>query len=156
MSTRRLKRMIMSKHELPDGMSVRNAINTDLPGIKELYSQLAPDISNLERDVPIILSDPIVKCMLLYHEQSLIGMVISSVRTMLSCGRKMVIEELVIDNSHRGRGLGSMFVQNCLNYAKALSLDCVELACSLEKPELHKFYEKAGFTHRMRLYSLFL
>jgi ribosomal protein S18 acetylase RimI-like enzyme len=83
-------------------------------------------------------------------------MLICYVRPTLSSGNKMVIEELVIDRNHRGRGLGSMLLKHCLESAKSRGLDCVELACSLAKPELHRFYERAGFKHRMRLYSLFL
>jgi len=146
----------MSENQLARGMSIRSAAPTDLGAIKGLYAQLAPDVSNVDTDFPAILSDPNAGCWILENEGELIGMVICYVRPTLSSGNMMTVEELVIDQRHRRRGLGSILVKYCVDYAKARKLDCVEVACSLVKTELHEFYERVGFKHRMRLYSLFL
>ena len=37
-----------------------------------------------------------------------------------------------------------------------MNADCVELACSLKRPDLHTFYEQLGFEHVMRLYQCYL
>ncbi len=144
----------MNGNQPIDGLSLRDATHGDLSVVKELYGQLAPDISNLDRDFPTIVSDAKATCWLLEQESTAVGMVIFSVRSTLSSGRKMVIEELVVDRHHRGRGLGSRLVQSCLDVARAQELDCVEVACPVSKPELHRFYEQAGFAHRMRYYSI--
>lgn len=138
------------------GRSIRSATEGDLAAMKALYGQLSSDLTNVDRDLQAILADPRCLCLLVDVEATTVAMVICCVRTSLSSGRKMVIDELVVDRDHRGRGIGRAVIEHCLDLARAQGLDSVELACSLSKSELHAFYESAGFQHRMRLYSRFL
>lgn len=146
----------MSRNRPVDDISIRNAVASDFSIIKSLYGQLAPDVSNVDRDFPAILSDANSICLVLEEQDQPVGMVICYVRSSLSSGKMMIIDEIVINHNHRGRGYGRMLMEHCINLAKARGLDCIELTCSLAKPELHRFYEGMGFKHRMRLYSLFL
>jgi len=139
-----------------DRIAIRMAAAKDIAIAKVLYGQLAPDVSNVDRDFPTIVRDPNCICLLVETQSRPIGMAMCYVRTSLSSGKKMIIDDIVIDYSYRGRGIGSSVVEHCLRLAREQSLDCVELACSLSKSELHRFYEKIGFKHRMRYYSLFL
>jgi GNAT superfamily N-acetyltransferase len=50
------------------------------------------------------------------------GMVICYVRPSLSSGKKMFVEDLVIDHRHRQCGLGSLLMQRCIDMAKAEDL----------------------------------
>ena len=136
--------------------SIRNAHADDAGRIKELYAQLSTDVSNVDRDFTLLLNDANAKCYILEEKGTSIGMVICYVRSSLSSGKKMVIDDLVIDHQHRRRGLGSLMMRHCIDMAKAESLDCVEVACSRSKSELHRFYEGMGLKHRMRLYSLII
>ncbi len=135
---------------------IRNAAVRDLSIVKALYQQLAPEVSHLDRDFSALLSDPNALCLILEERARPIGTVICYVRPSLSSGRKMVIDDIVIDADHRGRGYGRALMRHCISLAKGQGLDCVELSCSLTKPELHRFYEDLGFRYRMRHYSLFL
>ncbi len=136
--------------------AVRDARIDDTGTIRELYTQLTADVSNVDRDFALLLEDPNARCLILEERGKPVGMVICYIRPSLSSGKKMVIEELVIDHRHRRRGLGTLLMHYCIDLAKAEKLDCVELACSLSKPELHRFYERIGLKHRMRLYSLII
>jgi ribosomal protein S18 acetylase RimI-like enzyme len=68
----------------------------------------------------------------------------------------MVIDEIIIDSQYRGKGYGQILMEHCITTAKKMKVDCVELACSLTRPDLHTFYEQAGFEHVMRLYQYYL
>jgi PhnO protein len=139
-----------------DACSIRRAQDDDADNVRNLYSQLSPDVSNVDRDFRSMLADPRAMCLILEMASKPVGMVVAYVRPTLSSGRKMVIDELVIDRDLRGQRLGSLLLEHCIGVAKDQGLDSVEVCCSLAKPELHRFYERTGFKHRMRLYSVFL
>ena len=136
--------------------TVREARQDDTELVERLYSQMAPDVSNVDRDFRAMLADPRAICRILEASGEPVGMVIAYVRSTLSSGRKMVIDELVVDREFRGKRLGSLLLDHSINDARVQALDCVELCCSLGNQEIQRFYEKAGFEHRMRLYSVFL
>ena len=133
---------------------IRNAQVNDIGTIKEFYAQLSPDVSNVEEDILYLMDDSNARCLIIEKENKPVGMVICYVRPSLSSGKKMVIDDLVIDHQYRRQGLGSFLMRHCFEMAEAEDLDCVELACSLKRDDLHRFYEKMGLKHRMRLYSL--
>ena len=135
--------------------TIRNARPDDAGRIKELYIQLSGDVSNVARDFATLLNDLNARCFVLEVRGAAVGMVMSYTRPSLSSGKKLVIDDLVVDHRHRGQGFGSAMVQHCIDLAKTENMDCVEVACSRSKQELHRFYEKLGLKHRMRLYSLF-
>lgn len=138
-----------------DRTTIRKANLTDLPIIKTLYSQLTADTANVPTDFPTILKDPNAICLILEKETP-IGMVTCYIRTSLSSGKKMVIDEIIIDEPHQGKGYGRQLMEHCITMAKTMKLDCVELTCSLTRQDLHTFYENMGFEHTMRLYHLYL
>ncbi len=150
---------------------IRRATSDDLPTIKQLYNQLTSDTANVEKDFPIILNDSNSICLILEKEKEntgknesenrkekgvAIGMAICYGRTSLSSGRKMLIDEIIIDTPYQGRGYGRALIQHCITMAKNMGLECIELACALTRTDLHTFYEGLGFEHTMRWYHLFL
>jgi len=137
-----------------DSLSIRNAIPCDIHVVMGLYAQLSSDVSNVPKDFAAIVSDENAVCLIAESEGRAIGMALCYVRTSLSSGRKMVIDDIVVDVSHRRAGIGRQIVEHCICMAADRDLDSVELSCSLSKPELHRFYESLGFRHRMRFYSL--
>jgi len=140
----------------PD-VSIRQATLDDLSTVAALYGQLAPEVWNVVRDFPAILADPNAVCLIEEERGRPVGFVTAYIRTTLSCGRMLVVDEIATDRDHRGRGYGQMLVDHCIEMARERGLDCVELACSVDRPELHRFYEGRGFEdRRMRLYTLFL
>jgi GNAT superfamily N-acetyltransferase len=140
-----------------DSISLRRAAAADLGAIEALYGQLAPEVWNVARDLPTILDDPHALCLVLEVQGRPLGFVCGYIRTSLSCGRTLTIDEIVVDRDQRGRGYGRALLEYCIRLARERGLECVELACSLARPELHRFYERMGFEdRRMKLYSLFL
>lgn len=134
---------------------IRKARISDLPVIKALYSHLTTDTENVDRDFPAILKDSHSICLILEKETP-IGMITCYTRTSLSSGRKMVIDEIIIDENYQGKGYGRTLMEHCIATARNMNLDCIELTCALTREDLHAFYESFGFEHTMRLYHLYL
>ena len=146
----------MKGKKVPIEFSIRAAREGDADDVGALYSQMCPDVSNIDRDFRAILADPRAGCLILEAGSSPVGMIVWYVRSTLSSGRKMVIDELVIDHECRRQGLGMRLLDHCIGLAREQGLDSVEVGCSLVKTGLHRFYERAGLKHRMRLYAMLL
>ena len=136
-------------------ISVRKARPDDLQHVKDLYSRLTPDIAKVDRDFCRLLKDVNSMCLIL-EEGIPIGMITFFVRTSLSSGKKMVIDEIIVDINYRNKGYGRALMEYVISMAKDMNLDCVELACSETRQALHTFYEGMHFEHTMRLYHLYL
>lgn len=63
------------------------------------------------------------------------------------------IEDFIIDNEYRNRGLGKMLIQYCIDLCKNNGCYKIILNC---KGELQYFYEKCGFLHKNIEMSLYL
>lgn len=55
------------------------------------------------------------------------------------------IEQVVIDEDHRGKGLGALLLQFAENRAKEDGCDLIELDTDLDETEAETFYEKNGY-----------
>lgn len=141
----------------PAGDPVFRAITmADMPTVARLYSQICPDCANIASDLFAILGDTNATALLLEVGGQPRGMVLGGIRTSLSSGKHFVVDDLVVDAPHRGRGLGRCLMEQVLDVAKRTGCQSVELHCSHAKSELHGFYEHLGFRNRVRCYSLFL
>jgi GNAT superfamily N-acetyltransferase len=146
----------MDRVELKENRFIRNAGVDDFSLINRLYDVLAVDKSNIERDYFHMLKDPDYICLILELSDLPIGFIICSIRTSLSFGKHMVIDEIVIDSNYQRKGHGQALVEHAVNLARDWRCNSMTLCCSEEKRYLHKFYESVGFEHKMRMYSKFV
>ena len=63
------------------------------------------------------------------------------------------IDELVVDQKHRGRGLGTRLLNAITAVAKERGCTRVELDSAFHRKEAHTFYERHGFENRAYLFS---
>jgi ribosomal protein S18 acetylase RimI-like enzyme len=56
------------------------------------------------------------------------------------------IEDIIVDQSLRGQGIGKALVSQLLNVANEMNLDGVSLTCNPTREAANKMYEKMGFT----------
>lgn len=63
------------------------------------------------------------------------------------------VDELVVDKSVRGRGIGSRLLQNAVERAAAAGAARIELDSDFRRTEAHRFYEQQGFENRAYLFS---
>ena len=55
------------------------------------------------------------------------------------------IDELVVDESFRGMGIGKIFLEKAKIISKERGCEKIELESALHRDEAHRFYEKHGF-----------
>jgi GNAT superfamily N-acetyltransferase len=57
----------------------------------------------------------------------------------------MIIEDLVVDEAHRRRGVGQRLVELAERIACQRGCRGVELSCDLHRVQTHRFWEAAGY-----------
>lgn len=63
------------------------------------------------------------------------------------------IDELVVDNAYRHRGVGTQILQQLIGIAKEKGCRRIELDSAFHRKEAHQFYERLGFENRAFLFS---
>ena len=63
------------------------------------------------------------------------------------------IDELVVDETCRGRGIGTQLLNAIVEIAKKCGCRRVELDSAFHRQAAHKFYEREGFENRAYLFS---
>jgi len=55
------------------------------------------------------------------------------------------INGLVIDENHRGKGIGKLLLEKAKQWAKEKGNDALRLRCNVKRTEAHEFYRHLGF-----------
>ncbi len=72
-------------------------------------------------------------------------------------GRKAWIEDVVVDESQRGRGFGDELVKFAIEYSKSLDARSVALTSRPSRVEANELYKKLGFVrHETNVYKYLL
>ncbi len=66
------------------------------------------------------------------------------------------VDELVVDEAHRGRGIGKQLLDHLISWARERGCNRIELDSAFHRKEAHAFYERQGFQSRAYLYSKLL
>lgn len=121
---------------------IRRSNKKDLSQIKELLKQLTivGDIedhqinNNIFDNVYVYcIDDSVIGCATILIEDKIIH----------NGGRVGHIEDVVVGDNHRGKGIGKLLIEYCSNIAKEAGCYKVILDCNTNNV---KFYENCGFT----------
>jgi GNAT superfamily N-acetyltransferase len=63
------------------------------------------------------------------------------------------VDELVVDESFRGEGIGSGLLDEMIEVSKERSCGKIELDSAFHRKEAHRFYESKGFENRGLVFS---
>jgi GNAT superfamily N-acetyltransferase len=74
-----------------------------------------------------------------------VGWLHGSEQELLESGRRCEILGLVVDGTHRGRGVGRRLVQAVEAWASARGLDQMAVRSNVARAESHPFYERLGY-----------
>ncbi len=55
------------------------------------------------------------------------------------------IDDLIVKEEYRNKGIGKLLLQNAINYAKQQDCEVIELTSFLSNENAHRFYENNGF-----------
>lgn len=121
--------------------------------ISELYEQLNPDIH--QRPLHQILEDGnqviVAVCK---EEEKVIGIALMATYKVIS-GHRGTVEDVVVDKSQRGKGIGRQLMEKLLDEAKEQGLDEILLFSGHHRKPAIELYKSLGFTLRNSgLYNL--
>jgi ribosomal protein S18 acetylase RimI-like enzyme len=114
--------------------------------VLKLLPQLAPDADLPSRQYfkTIIASENIHFFIAETDEKHIVGM-LSVVTYKIPTGLKVWIEDVVVDDSQRGKGLGWDLMQHAIDYSKSLGAKSVVLTSRPSRVAANELYKKLGF-----------
>ena len=129
---------------------VLNRINSLLPVLSEDMPLLTYD-----KLVEIINSDNIT-IFVAEENGEIVGMM-TFVTYRIPSGLKAWIEDVVVDNSKQGKGIGRALIEKAIEYANQLNILKVDLTTAPFRVAANALYQKIGFIKReTNVYRLFL
>lgn len=123
----------------------------DLQGLLDLYTELTPYNNSIEKSVDIyneILKDEKYLLLVAKEEGEIVGSALGVCCLLLALdgGRFLAIEDVIVKEELRGRGVGKKLMENLDEFA--IKNNCVYsiVVSSAHRKNAHKFYENIGFT----------
>jgi len=88
------------------------------------------------------------------NDENIIGSATILIETKIihNFGKVAHIEDVIVDNNYRGKGLGKMLINTCINYAK--DHNCYKIILNCNDKNI-PFYEKCGFSKKENEMALY-
>jgi len=140
------------------GMTIRPTKPEDFDSIVPLLRQLWPDRTLDLKAARDIFNRGLASDSRAYfcacRDDTIIGTCTIAIRDCLWLQRDVgYICDLVVDQAHRGSGIGTALVDKAVEFATQRNCRQVELDSGFHRPAAHQFYEKRGFEKRAFLFS---
>lgn len=127
-------------------MEITTAISSDIPQLCLLLDQLfaqetefKPNHEAQSRGLAAIIDNTETGAILVAHQDSqIIGMInlLYTVSTALG-SRVAILEDMVVSNEYRGRGVGSKLLNHALDFAQSQGCQRVTLLTDVDNPGAH-------------------
>lgn len=131
---------------LPMNSSVRPMNRNDLKAVGAMSNQLGYPVEMSEL---ITRFEELLKLshhtLMVCGEDSVKGWIHLEVVSDLIEERKVEIKALVVDESERSKGTGSLLVKAATQWAKTYGVSTIYLSCNIIRDRAHAFYEREGF-----------
>ncbi|GAA4954394.1 hypothetical protein GCM10023314_30040 [Algibacter agarivorans] len=121
---------------------------TIISALQRLITQLSNECNPPSKEdiISIINSDNITLFLAEVNDE-IIG-TLSLVFNKIPSGDKVWIEDVVIDKSVRGKGLGKRLILFAIDYIKSKNIDKINLTSSPERVAANNLYQNLGFGKR--------
>ena len=119
-----------------------------LDAINGLLPQLSPSVVVLEEsDLRNIVDSESTKLFLAIDEDGVFGM-LSLVLFRIPTGRKAWVEDVVVDEKARGRGVGKRLTEHAIQVAREHGAHSVDLTSRPSREAANALYQRVGFEQR--------
>ena len=140
-------------------MSIRRVEIDDFSDLYDLLTQLMTkgllDRTRMESAFRDILGEPTVRIGVFDDGQELLGMVTVSVHhTLHHFGRVAIVDEMVVTEKARRRGVGKALMDWAKTQARGLNADTLELHSDELRKNANAFYESLGFENKGTVFSI--
>lgn len=135
---------------------IRRASHTDIPGLIELLQILfiietdfSVDKSKQRIGLEMMLSDSTNRCIMVADvNQQVVGMCTAQILVSTAEGGVVaLIEDLVVDNEHRGKGIGRNLLLSVENWAAEKGAKRLQLLADRNNTPALKFYQKMRWNY---------
>lgn len=125
---------------------IRKAKATDAEALLPLNEQLGypVELPELRQRLELLIDDPRHFILIAERKGIPIGWIHVERRLSLEGGAKCEIDGLVVDEAHRGKGIGSKLVAAAIEWASDQQLPLV-VRSNIKREEAHGFYTALGF-----------
>lgn len=115
---------------------------------EKLIPQLAPDCTlPSKEDLQAIVDSNHTILFMAEEHNELLG-TLTLVLNKIPTGNKVWIEDVVVDSSARGKGVGEALIQFAVAYVKDQNITSINLTSSPDRVAANKLYQKLGFVKR--------
>lgn len=120
--------------------------------ILESIKRLIPQLTPTDTDISIESLSELINCgeselIIAWDKDEVVG-ALSLVVFTIPTGKKAFIEDVVVDESYRGHGLGEKMVRKAIDLAKEKNVKRIELSSRPSRIPANKLYQKMGFKIR--------
>jgi glucosamine-phosphate N-acetyltransferase len=139
-------------------VEVRACRREDFPHVLRLLKQLWPDArldeAKLRAVYDLALASDHHRYLCAVDGQRVVGFGSLSLKNSLwQQGCFAHIDELIVEESSRGHGIGTLLLDRLASEAAGMGCSAVELDSAYHRKEAHAFYRKRGFADRAYLFS---
>ncbi|GIF65557.1 hypothetical protein Ais01nite_35920 [Asanoa ishikariensis] len=127
---------------------LRSASPEDARQLARLLGQLADDADAPgDEDMEAIFSQPNVSVVVARHHGEIVGCGILVTFEVLT-GRRAIIEDVVVAEEYRRRGIGRAIIGSCLDVARQARRRDVDLTSRPKRVAANRLYQQIGFVKR--------
>ncbi len=138
-------------------VSLRAAKRADAPALARLATQLGypSSAAQVEARMTTMLRDPLHLVLLAVSGGRVVGWVHAHVVRLLESDAFAELGGLVVDESHRGQGVGRKLMEKVEDWARQKGCGNVSIRSNVTRLEAHNFYAACGYEktktqHRFR------
>lgn len=116
--------------------------------IRNLARKIGANFKELtSEDFADMIASPNITILVAKDEEKIVGMITVLVYR-IPYVKKAYLDDLVIDESYRGKGIAKQLMQHAIDLAKEKNASYVDLTARPERVEGNSLYEKFGFKKR--------
>jgi len=121
------------------------------PAVVDAFARLIPQLSRsslppTRRELEQMVSSPATDVLLAGDDESILALTLVVFR--IPTGVRAWIEDVVVDDAARGRGVGQALNEFALDLARAKGAKTVDLTSRPSREEANRLYQRLGFVLR--------
>ena len=127
---------------------IREMTLNDAKAVNILSSQLGYTLSIEQtlQNINAVLESNDHTAFVAEYENKIVGWIGASQAIMIEVMPHCEINGLVIDQDHRGMGIGKLLIDKVKQWAREKNNNKIGLRCNVKRTEAHLFYQHLGFT----------
>lgn len=139
-------------------MEIRRAILSDFESVYGFINELENDTFGKEQQCHIFtqnLAHPNIVYLLAFSQDKPVGFLSLHIQNLLHHGGPIgEIQEMFVLAEARSHGVGKQLIGEIKRIAKEKGVLQLEVTSSFKRDEAHKFYEREGFVHTHKKFTL--